>query len=283
VDVCLLFIKINVLTIIERKIIKHIGMETVLFEVQDGVGFITLNRPEKLNCFNREMALQLQEILDECEKSLEVRCVYLTGKGKGFSAGQDLAEITDLSRAGIQTVLLEQFHPILIKIRNLQKPVVAAVNGVAAGAGANIALCCDIVVAANSAIFLQIFSKIGLIPDCGGTFFLPRLIGFQKASAFMMLGEKLSAKQAERSAVIYKAIPNGVFEAESKKIAYTLAKMPTQGLWFTKKALNESLNNSLEQQLQLEDYLQQRAAATNDFKEGVDAFLHKRKPEFSGN
>jgi 2-(1,2-epoxy-1,2-dihydrophenyl)acetyl-CoA isomerase len=258
-------------------------MDTVLFEVDDGVGFITLNRPEKLNCFNREMALQLQEILDECEKSLEVRCVYLTGKGKGFSAGQDLAEITDLSRAGIQTVLLEQFHPILIKIRNLQKPVVAAVNGVAAGAGANIALCCDIVVAANSAIFLQIFSKIGLIPDCGGTFFLPRLIGFQKASAFMMLGEKLSAKQAERSAVIYRAFPNGIFETESKKIAYTLAKMPTQGLWFTKKALNESLNNSLEQQLQLEDYLQQRAAATNDFREGVDAFLHKRKPEFSGN
>ncbi len=258
-------------------------METVLFEVRDGVGFITLNRPEKLNCFNREMALLLQELLGECDKSPSVRCVYLTGKGKGFSAGQDLAEIPDLSRAGIQKILLEQFHPILIKIRNLQKPVVAAVNGVAAGAGANIALCCDIVVATNSAIFLQVFSKIGLIPDCGGTFFLPRLIGFQKASAFMMLGEKLSAKQAERSAVIYRAFPNNVFEAESKKIAETLAKMPTRGLWFTKKALNESLNNSLEQQLQLEDYLQQRAAATSDFKEGVDAFLHKRKPEFNGS
>jgi 2-(1,2-epoxy-1,2-dihydrophenyl)acetyl-CoA isomerase len=258
-------------------------MEPVLFEVREGVGFVTLNRPEKLNCFNRDMALLLQEILNECDRSREVRCVYLTGKGKGFSAGQDLAEIPDLSRAGIQKVLLEQFHPILIKIRNLQKPVVAAVNGVAAGAGANIALCCDIVVAANSAIFLQIFSKIGLIPDCGGTFFLPRLIGFQKASAFMMLGEKLTAKQAERSAVIYKALPNDVFEDESKKIAETLAKMPTRGLWFTKKALNESLNNSLEQQLQLEDYLQQRAAATDDFKEGVDAFLHKRKPEFSGH
>jgi 2-(1,2-epoxy-1,2-dihydrophenyl)acetyl-CoA isomerase len=258
-------------------------MEPVLFEVREGVGFVTLNRPEKLNCFNRDMALLLQEILNECDRSREVRCVYLTGKGKGFSAGQDLAEIPDLSRAGIQKILLEQFHPILIKIRNLQKPIVAAVNGVAAGAGANIALCCDIVVAANSAIFLQIFSKIGLIPDCGGTFFLPRLIGFQKASAFMMLGEKLSAKQAERAAVIYKALPNDVFEYESKKIAETLAKMPTRGLWFTKKALNESLNNSLEQQLQLEDYLQQRAAATDDFKEGVDAFLHKRRPEFSGH
>jgi 2-(1,2-epoxy-1,2-dihydrophenyl)acetyl-CoA isomerase len=258
-------------------------MEPVLFKVQDGVGFITLNRPEKLNCFNREMALLLQNLLDECDKSPEVRCVYLTGNGKGFSAGQDLAEIPDLSRAGIQKILLEQFHPILTKIRNLQKPVVAAVNGVAAGAGANIALCCDIVVAANSAIFLQVFSKIGLIPDCGGTFFLPRLIGFQKASAFMMLGEKLSAKQAERSAVIYKAIPNNLFESESKRIAETLAKMPTRGLWFTKKALNESLNNSLEQQLQLEDYLQQRAAATSDFKEGVNAFLHKRNPEFNGN
>jgi len=257
-------------------------MEPVLFEVHDGVGFITLNRPEKLNCFNREMALLLQNILDECNESRQVRCVYLTGTGKGFSAGQDLAEIPDLSRAGIQKILLEQFHPILIKIRNLEKPVVAAVNGVAAGAGANIALCCDIVVASYSASFLQGFSKIGLIPDCGGTFFLPRLIGFQKASAFMMMGEKINAKQAERSAVIYKAFPNNVFENESKKIATTLAKMPTRGLWFTKKALNESLNNSLEQQLQLEDYLQQRAAATDDFKEGVDAFLHKRRAEFIG-
>jgi 2-(1,2-epoxy-1,2-dihydrophenyl)acetyl-CoA isomerase len=257
-------------------------MESVLFEVKDGIGFVTLNRPEKLNCFNREMALRLQDILDECNKLREVRCVYLTGAGKGFSAGQDLAEIPDLSRAGIQKILLEQFHPILIKIRNLQKPVVAAVNGVAAGAGANIALCCDIVVASSSASFMQVFSKIGLIPDCGGTFFLPRLIGFQKASAFMMMGEKLSARQAEHSAVIYKCFPSNVFEEESKKIAASLAKMPTRGLWFTKKALNESLNNSLEQQLQLEDYLQQRAAATDDFKEGVDAFLHKRRPEFSG-
>lgn len=257
-------------------------MEPVLFEVRDGVGFITLNRPEKLNCFNREMALQLQEVLKFCDKTHEVRCVYLTGKGKGFSAGQDLSEIPDLSRAGIQKILLEQFHPILVKIRNLQKPVVAAVNGVAAGAGANIALCCDIVVASSSASFIQVFSKIGLIPDCGGTFFLPRLIGFQKASAFMMLGEKITAKQAELSAVIYKCFPRDIFEQESKKIAVNLAKMPTRGLWFTKKALNESLNNSLEQQLQLEDYLQQRAAATDDFKEGVDAFLNKRQPEFTG-
>lgn len=257
-------------------------MEPVLFEVKNGIGFVTLNRPEKLNCFNREMAFQLQDILDECNKTRQVRCVYLTGAGKGFSAGQDLAEIPDLSRAGIQKILLEQFHPILVKIRNLEKPVVAAVNGVAAGAGANIALCCDIVVASVSASFIQVFSKIGLIPDCGGTFFLPRLIGFQKASAFMMMGEKISARQAEHSAVIYKCFPNNVFDQESKKVAETLAQMPTRGLWFTKKALNESLNNSLEQQLQLEDYLQQRAAATDDFKEGVDAFLNKRRPEFSG-
>src|SRR6478736_5225181 len=256
-------------------------MSSILFELKDQVAIITLNRPEKLNSINRDMALLMQKRLDECISN-NVRAVYITGSGKGFSAGQDLAEVTDPHGPTFDVILSEHYNPIVTRIRSLQKPVIAAVNGVAAGAGANIALCCDIVVASASAYFMQIFSKIGLIPDCGGTFFLPRLIGFQKASAFMMMGEKLNAKQAERSAVIYRAFPNDIFEAESKKIAANLAKMPTRGLWFTKKALNESLNNSLEQQLQLEDYLQQRAAATDDFKEGVDAFLHKRRPEFRG-
>ena len=192
---------------------KIILMTPILFELKDGVAFITLNRPDKLNTFNREMALLLQEKLDEC-KDKEVRCVYITGAGKAFSAGQDLSEVAHpkLPPMGKESVtmkriLSEHYNPIVTRIRKLEKPVVAAVNGVAAGAGANIALCCDIVVAAASASFLQAFSKIGLIPDSGGTHTLPRLIGWQKASALMMLGETVSAAEAEKMGMIYKIFP----------------------------------------------------------------------------
>ena len=160
-------------------------MTSILFEIKNSIAFITLNRPEKFNAFNREMALALQERLDECEKNISVRCVHITGAGKAFSAGQDLAEVVDPEGPGMQKILSEHYNPIIKKIRALNKPVIAAVNGVAAGAGANIALCCDIVIASQSASFIQAFSKIGLIPDSGGTYFLPRLIGFQKASAII--------------------------------------------------------------------------------------------------
>jgi len=258
-------------------------METVLLQVAGGVAYITLNRPEKLNAFNREMALLLQEKLEECAASSDVRSIYLTGAGKGFSAGQDLAEVVDPNGPGMEKILSEQLNPIIKKIRTIEKPVVAAVNGVAAGAGANIALCCDIVVASSSSSFIQAFSKIGLIPDSGGTYFLPRLIGFQKASALMMLGEKISAGEAERLGMVYKVFTDDVFEEYSKKIAQSLAQMPTRGLWFTKNALNKTFNNSFKKQLQLEDQLQQEAAATDDFKEGVKAFLEKRTAEFKGS
>ncbi|MBV9964002.1 MAG: enoyl-CoA hydratase/isomerase family protein [Parafilimonas sp.] len=257
-------------------------MSSVLFEVKDGIGFITLSRPEKLNSFNREMALLLQDKLDECNNTKEIRCVYLTGSGKGFCAGEDLAEVVDPNGPGMQKILSEQFNPIISKIRNLEKPVVAAVNGVAAGAGANIALSCDIVVANQSASFIQAFSKIGLIPDSGGTFFLPRLIGLQKAGAIMMLGDKIFADEAARLGMIYKVFHDDTFEEESKKIATTLSQMPTRGIWLTKQALNKSFKNSLKKQLALEDELQQQAAATNDFKEGVQSFLEKRLPNFKG-
>ena len=257
-------------------------METILLDVTNNIAYITLNRPEKLNAFNREMALLLQDKLDQCAESPEVRSIYITGAGKGFSAGQDLAEVVDPNGPGMEKILSEQFNPIIKKIRTIEKPVVAAVNGVAAGAGANIALCCDIVVAAASASFIQAFSKIGLIPDSGGTYFLPRLIGFQKASALMMLGDKIDSTEAERLGMVYKVFADDVFEQESKKITEILAQMPTRGLWFTKRALNRTFNNSFKKQLQLEDELQQQAAATDDFKEGVKAFLEKRKPIFSG-
>ena len=256
-------------------------MSSILFELKESVGFITLNRPDKLNSFNREMALELQNALDECKKK-EVRCVYITGAGKGFSAGQDLSEVVDPNGPGMARILSEHYNPIVTRIRKLEKPVVAAVNGVAAGAGANIALCCDIVVAAQSASFIQAFSKIGLIPDSGGTYTLPRLIGWQKASALMMLGDKVAASDAEKMGMIYKVLPDETFKDESWAMAVGLAKMPTKGLAFTKQILRMSFNTSFEEQLQDEDIFQQQAANTSDYKEGVQAFLEKRAPIFKG-
>src|SRR5580765_8814015 len=212
-------------------------MSPILFEIKDAIGIITLNRPDKLNAFNREMALLMQEKLDEC-KNDQVRCVYITGAGKGFSAGQDLAEVTEPNARGFDRILSEHYNPIVQKIRQLEKPVVAVVNGVAAGAGANIALCCDIIVAAQSASFIQAFSKIGLIPDSSGTFFLPRLTGFQKASAFMMLGDKISAEEAERIGMIYKFFRDDILIVEAEKIGVVLAELPTKALAYTKQALN---------------------------------------------
>ena len=256
-------------------------MSSILFELKDQVAFITLNRPDKLNSFDREMALLLQEKLDEC-KSNTIRCVYITGAGKAFSAGQDLAEVADPNGSGMQRILSEHYNPIVTRIRKLEKPVVAAINGVAAGAGANIALCSDIVVAAESASFIQAFSKIGLIPDSGGTHTLPRLIGWQKASALMMLGEKVSATDAERMGMIYKVFSDTTFAENSKNIAVYLAGMPTKGLAYTKQILSMSFTTSFEEQLHDEDIFQQKAAQTADYKEGVNAFLEKRKPGFTG-
>jgi 2-(1,2-epoxy-1,2-dihydrophenyl)acetyl-CoA isomerase len=257
-------------------------MSTLIFEINNSIAHITLNRPDKYNALNREMSLLLQEKLDECKKNNDIRCVYITGAGKAFSAGQDLDEVADPQGPSIQNILSEHFNPVVRRIRKLDKPVVAAVNGVAAGAGANIALCCDIVVASECASFIQAFSKIGLIPDSGGTFFLPRLIGWQKAIAFCMLGDKVSATEAEGIGMIYKVFPDETFGEESLKIATTLAQLPTKALAYTKQAFNQSLTNNYDDQLHDEELLQQKAGNTLDFKEGVQAFLEKRKPVFRG-
>lgn len=256
-------------------------MSSILFEISHQVGWITLNRPEKLNSFNREMALALQDILQQCADPA-IRAVYLTGAGKAFCAGQDLAEVVDPLGPGMARILAEHYNPLVMAIRNLQKPVVAAVNGVAAGAGANLALCCDIVVAAESAAFIQAFSKIGLIPDTGGTYFLPRLVGWQKASALMLLGDKISASQAAQMGMIYTVYEDAAFADSSRQLVLQLAQMPTRGLAFTKLALQKSFEQDLSTQLSLEDQLQQKAALTSDFAEGVDAFLQKRNPSFKG-
>lgn len=257
-------------------------MQSILFEIKNNIAFITLNRPEKFNSFNREMALMLQERLKEADSNKEVRCVYITGAGKAFCAGQDLAEVVDVNGPGMDKILVEHFNPVVTLIRNLTKPVIAAVNGVAAGAGANIALCCDVVVASESASFIQAFSKIGLVPDSSGTYFLPRLIGFQKASALMMLGDKVTAAEAEKNRMVYKVFADIEFSEQSIKLATTLSAMPTKALYFIKQALNHSLTQNLEMQLKTEDEFQQKAAATTDFKEGVQAFLEKRNPIFKG-
>ncbi len=257
-------------------------MESILFSVENGVAHITLNRPEKYNAFNREMAYSLQHALDRCAAESEIRCVVITGAGKAFCSGQDLAEVVDPNGPGLNRILSEHFNPIVTKIKWLDKPVVAAVNGVAAGAGANIALCCDIVIATESASFIQAFSGIGLIPDSGGTFTLPRLVGWQKATALMMLGEKVSAVAAERMGMIYKWFPNEEFIKEAKSMVEKLALMPTKALGFTKQALRWSATHTFKEQLENEDKLQQRAASTSDFKEGVKAFMEKREPNFKG-
>jgi 2-(1,2-epoxy-1,2-dihydrophenyl)acetyl-CoA isomerase len=254
----------------------------ILIDIENGVCTLTLNRPAVFNSFNQTMAFQLQEALDACAIDDTIRVVVIKGEGKAFCAGQDLAEATNPEGPELKSIVRDHYNPIILKIRELEKPVIAAVNGVAAGAGANIALACDVAIAKKSASFIQAFSKIGLIPDSGGTFFLPRLIGMQKALALMMTGDKVSAEEAERLNMIYKVVEDEVFEEEITKFATNLATMPTRGLGLTKKAVNLGLFNSLEDQLDVEERLQTEAGETDDFAEGVNAFLQKRAPIFKG-
>ncbi|MBT5932117.1 MAG: 2-(1,2-epoxy-1,2-dihydrophenyl)acetyl-CoA isomerase [Flavobacteriales bacterium] len=254
----------------------------LITSLNNGVFKITLNRPEVYNSFNQAMAFSLQKELDYCAQNDEIRTILITGSGKAFCAGQDLSEATDPNGPELESIVRDHYNPIILKIRSLEKPVIAAVNGVAAGAGANIALACDLTIAQENASFIQAFSKIGLIPDSGGTYFLPRIIGVQKALALMFTGDKISAKEAEELNMIYKCIPEEDFEDFTLKIAEKMALMPTRAFGLTKKAVNQSLHNTLEQQLNLEEKLQTEAGKTEDFQEGVQAFLEKRKAKFKG-
>ena len=258
-------------------------MQYITFSVEEAVARLVFNRPQVFNSMNHPMRMEILEALDICAGDADIRAVLITGTGKAFCAGEDLQEVTDPEGPSLTEIISTGYNPIVLKIRNLEKPVVAAVNGVAAGAGANIALACDITVATASASFTQAFSKIGLIPDSGGTWTLPRLVGMQRAAALMMLSDKITATEAAAMGMIWKVFPDETFEADSRQLTETLAKMPTKGLAFTKEALNQSFAHDFASQLAVEDRLQTAAGNTADYREGVAAFLEKRKPFFQGH
>ena len=261
-----------------------LSYQFILVAVEDGVMKITLNRPEVLNSFTLAMSQELRKALEAARGDKSVRAVLITGAGRGFCAGQDLKDVPEAvaGKLDLGSTVRQTYNPLITLIRKLEKPIVCAVNGVAAGAGANLAIACDIVIASESASFIQSFSKIGLIPDSGGTFSLPRAVGFPIAAALMMLGEKISATRAAEIGMIYKVVPADELDAEATKIAKQLAEMPTKGLGLTKRALNASLSNNLQAQLDVEEELQNEAGRTADFIEGVAAFNEKRKPTFRG-
>ncbi len=256
---------------------------TIILDKENGVATLRLNRPDVFNSLNSPMRKAFIAALDDCQADPSVRCVVLTGEGRAFCAGQDLGEIVNPETApSFDDILEEGLSLISLKIRALEKPVIAAVNGVAAGAGATLVFLCDISVATEGANFIQSFSKIGLIPDAGGTWTLPRLIGFARASALFMTGEKVSARDAAQMGMISACYPDADFKENVRILAEKLAKMPTRGFALTKKALNASFFSDLENQLAIEAKYQKEAAKTEDYTEGVRAFVEKRTPYFKG-
>ena len=256
----------------------------ILLDIASAVAKITLNRPDKLNSFTGEMHVELKQAMQTILADSSVRVLMITGAGRGFCAGQDLSErmMGDEETADVASSLEKNYNPLLKQLRALPYPVVCAVNGVAAGAGCNLALACDIVIAAKSASFIQIFSKIGLIPDAGGTYTLPRLVGTARAMAAAMLAEKISAEQAAQWGMIWKCVDDDKLAGEADALARQLAGQATRALGLTKRAIYASSNNSFEQQLNLECDLQREAAKSEDFREGVTAFKDKRPAKFTG-
>ncbi len=258
--------------------------ETILFEARDGYAILTLNRPDKLNAFNEQLHADIRAALGRVEDDETIRALIVTGAGKGFCAGQDLGDRDMAADEAVDlgTTLERNYNPLVRRLRNLPLPVIAAVNGVAAGAGANLALACDLVIAARSARFIQAFCRIGLVPDSGGTFFLPRLVGEARAKGMALLGQAVDAEQALGWGMIWAVVDDEVLADEARKLAAYLATQPTKGLALIKEALNASTRNTLDAQLDLERDLQREAGRTADYREGVRAFLEKRPPQFQG-
>lgn len=261
---------------------KGLSESTVLLAVSDGVATITLNRPDRLNAFNETMHSELTHALDRIELDRAIRAVLLTGAGRGFCSGQDLNDRATVEQPDLGDTIDRLYNPLVRRLKKLERPVIAAVNGVAAGAGANLALACDIVLAAKSAIFVQAFIKIGLIPDVGGSYALPRLVGQARAMGLAMLGEQISGEQAADWGLIWRAVNDDQLMDEAKGMARQLATQPTVALGLIKRAINASATNDLDQQLELERDLQRQAGKTEDFTEGVNAFLDRRPANFRG-
>lgn len=265
--------------------IESMKAKYIDYEVDDAVATITLDRPDVLNSFNAGMSEELVEALNSISSDDSIRSIVLTGAGRAFCAGQDLSEVmpdADGVMPDLGPIVEACYNPVIRGIRSLEKPVVAAVNGVAAGAGANMALACDLVVASDKASFIQSFCHVGLIPDSGGTFFLPRIVGLARATELMMLGEKVRADRALSIGMIYKVVEPDELVSEAHGLAQRLAAMPTKGLGLIKRGLNSTFGNTMDQQLDLEIELQNRAGKTDDYREGVTAFIEKRDAKFSG-
>jgi len=262
------------------------GEQVLLIENKGTVRVVTLNRPDVLNSFNLGLLTELGRAIREAEREATVRCIVITGAGRGFSAGQDLADVAERYKSTepieLGAHLRKNYHPTIVKIRTMEKPVLAAVNGVAAGAGCSLALACDLRVAAESASFIEAFVNVGLVPDSGSTFMLPRLIGVSRALEMAITGRKVKAEEALRIGLVNQVVPDGELVTEAMKLANKLAELPPRAIGLTKRAMNAAWSNDLETQLEYEAQLQTTAGQTKDHREGVTAFLEKRAPKFTG-
>lgn len=256
--------------------------ETILYNLEEGVLAITLNRPDVLNAFNRKMTDELQDAFKKAERDPAVRCIVLTGAGRAFSSGEDLKSRSAEGDSDFGSTLRQRYNPLVSKMRNIEKPVLGSINGVAAGAGCSIALACDLRIASEKARFMEVFVRVGLVPDSGSSFLLPRLVGLGKALEMAFLGDEIGADEALRTGLVNRVVPAEELESATRELALRLAKSPTKAIGLAKRAINRALTMDLDQALDYEVYGQETAGASDDHKEGIAAFLEKRTPNFTG-